>query len=141
MKKLLLILPLLLLTACHHEIEAPTDEPMNITNFEECIGAGNPAMESYPRQCQANGQTFTEVITLPPEVSEELPVNPEGPSVMETSCSNGGGIWLADSNECENASQKWCEKNGGNWNECASACRNQPEAEICTMQCVLVCQF
>lgn len=34
----------------------------SITNFEECIAAGNPAMESYPRQCMANGQTFREVI-------------------------------------------------------------------------------
>ena len=33
-----------------------------ITNFEECIAAGNPAMESYPRQCRANGQTFVEFI-------------------------------------------------------------------------------
>jgi hypothetical protein len=33
-----------------------------ITNFEECIKAGNPAMESYPRQCRANGKTFVEEI-------------------------------------------------------------------------------
>lgn len=25
---------------------------IEITNFEECIAAGNPAMESYPRQCR-----------------------------------------------------------------------------------------
>lgn len=36
-----------------------------ITNFEECAAAGNPIMESYPRQCAANGQTFTEEITVP----------------------------------------------------------------------------
>jgi hypothetical protein len=30
-----------------------------ITNFEECKAAGNPIMESYPEQCSANGQTFT----------------------------------------------------------------------------------
>ena len=30
-----------------------------ITNFEECIAAGNPIMESYPPQCMANGETFT----------------------------------------------------------------------------------
>jgi len=33
-----------------------------VTNFTECAAAGNPIMESYPRQCSANGQTFTEVI-------------------------------------------------------------------------------
>jgi hypothetical protein len=35
----------------------------NITSFEECVNAGNPVMESYPRQCRANGQTFAEFIT------------------------------------------------------------------------------
>jgi len=35
-----------------------------ITNFEECIAAGNPAMESYPRQCRdpISDRTFVEVI-------------------------------------------------------------------------------
>lgn len=32
---------------------------MSITNFDECVAAGNPVMESYPEQCAANGQTFT----------------------------------------------------------------------------------
>jgi hypothetical protein len=31
----------------------------NITNFEECVAAGNPVMESFPEQCAANGETFT----------------------------------------------------------------------------------
>jgi len=35
----------------------------NITNFEECIQAGNPVMESYPRQCRSKaGETFVEEI-------------------------------------------------------------------------------
>ncbi len=34
-----------------------------ITNFGECARAGNPIMESYPRQCRtADGKTFTEEI-------------------------------------------------------------------------------
>lgn len=43
----------------------PTDtpEPPAITNFDECVQAGNPVMESYPRQCRTqDGQTFTEDI-------------------------------------------------------------------------------
>ncbi|MBW3017285.1 hypothetical protein KY316_02845 [Candidatus Woesearchaeota archaeon] len=35
-------------------------EQAQITNFDECAAAGNPVMESYPRQCRANGQTFVE---------------------------------------------------------------------------------
>ncbi|HJJ23206.1 MAG TPA: hypothetical protein OQH54_05790 [Nitrosopumilus sp.] len=35
-----------------------------ISNFEECIAAGNPAMESYPRQCRtSDGQHFVEEIS------------------------------------------------------------------------------
>lgn len=34
-----------------------------ITTFEECAQAGNPVMESYPRQCRtADGKTFTEEV-------------------------------------------------------------------------------
>jgi len=34
-----------------------------ITNFEDCINAGNPIMESYPRQCRTeDGKNFVEII-------------------------------------------------------------------------------
>ena|SRR3989344_2512281 len=40
-----------------------------ITNFEECAAAGNPVMESYPRQCNTpDGGHFVEV--LPSERQE-----------------------------------------------------------------------
>lgn len=42
----------------------------NIRSFEDCAKAGNPIMESYPRQCRAGGVTFVEVIPQPLE--EEL---------------------------------------------------------------------
>lgn len=35
---------------------------VNVTNFEECVSAGQPVMESYPRQCRVNDQTFIENI-------------------------------------------------------------------------------
>jgi hypothetical protein len=33
----------------------------NINNFEDCMKAGNPIIESYPRQCQSNGKIFVEI--------------------------------------------------------------------------------
>src|SRR5680860_306574 len=33
-----------------------------VNNFEECVGAGNPVMESYPRQCRSGDRTFVEEI-------------------------------------------------------------------------------
>lgn len=44
-----------------------------ISNFEECKAAGNPIMESYPEQCNANGRTFTKDIdTSEPAVITNL---------------------------------------------------------------------
>lgn len=48
-------------------VGACTTNQTAITNFEECVAAGNPVMESYPRQCSANGETFVE------EIEEEIP--------------------------------------------------------------------
>ncbi len=34
-----------------------------VRNFEDCVNAGNPVMESYPRQCRHRGVTYVEDIT------------------------------------------------------------------------------
>ena len=42
--------------------------PGRITNFEQCAASGRPVMESYPRQCMADGHNFVEdvpPITVP----------------------------------------------------------------------------
>src|SRR5680860_1906637 len=65
MKKTLPILFVVLLIAVFgtiwmfskDEVQKPT-----VTNFEECVAAGNPEMESYPRQCRNGAQSFTENI-------------------------------------------------------------------------------
>lgn len=38
---------------------ASQDAQVKVTNFEECVAAGNPVLESSPEQCVANGQRFT----------------------------------------------------------------------------------
>lgn len=41
------------------------EKKQKITNFEECLAAGNPAMESYPRQCKTKeGEAFVEKIVF-----------------------------------------------------------------------------
>ncbi|PIN90348.1 hypothetical protein COU57_03700 [Candidatus Pacearchaeota archaeon CG10_big_fil_rev_8_21_14_0_10_32_14] len=35
---------------------------VEINNFEDCVKDGNLIIESYPRQCRANGQTYVEVL-------------------------------------------------------------------------------
>lgn len=130
-KKLLLILPaILLLSACNTGKIKDTGYPEAlIDGFETCLVAGYPAMESFPRQCKtADGRTFVEQIDLPS-------------APKEISCTNAGGNWLAEFSECEYVSKEWCDKNGGQFKECESACRNDPDAEICTLQCEIVCQL
>ena len=55
---LLLILVIGLIGGVGYFVYQRQNEPV-ITNFEECVAAGNPVMESYPEQCAADGETFT----------------------------------------------------------------------------------
>ena len=61
---------------------------------------------------------------------------------LAKACDDHLGKWLEEFQECEYPdSRAWCEEAGGTFLECESACRNDPKAEICTMQCVIVCKF
>ncbi len=72
---------------------------------------------------------------------EAAPADSSNQTIAE-SCADSGGTWLEEYQECENASADWCqEESGGQFEECASACRHDPEAEMCTLQCVPVCGF
>lgn len=177
----ILLIALFILSACTPVLKLT---PLKVNNFEECVNAGNPVMESYPRQCRHGEKSFTEEIKFdagsegsctsifrpvcgklqvqcikapcPPIATtfqnrceadvagatdvvegacEDEAPNPEG------ACLSFDGNWLPESRECEGMSREQCEAIGGTFNECASACRNDPTAEICTMQCVIVCQF
>ncbi len=70
-------------------------------------------------------------------------VNVKDPSAVaaEDFCKNNGGKWIDSAQECEGLSRSQCESQNGTFNECASVCRNDPDAEICTLQCVEVCEF
>jgi hypothetical protein len=63
----------------------PSSKAKTITSFEECVSAGNPIMESYPRQCAANGQTFTENIGNELEKSDIIRIDQPRPNTMITS--------------------------------------------------------
>lgn len=56
-----------------------------IKNFEDCVAAGNPVMESYPRQCSANGQTFTENIGNALEKKDLIVLTSPQPNIVVTS--------------------------------------------------------
>ena len=107
-----------------HKIRSPIEA--TIESFEECAAAGNPVMESYPRQCRtSDGTNFVEVIDIMLNYGEQ--------------CTEKGGQWLAEFSECEYISEAQCSEMNGVYYECESACRHNPDAEICTAQCVPVC--
>lgn len=68
---------------------ADKKEPI-VTNFEECVSAGNPVMESHPRQCRHGDETFTETIYCAQDVmlcpDGETYVGRTGPSCEFTPC-------------------------------------------------------
>lgn len=67
--------------------------------------------------------------------------NGEGAGDPMALCLEQGGKWLADYKECEGADKEWCEGAGGEFDECASACRHIVDAEACIERCVPVCDF
>ena len=61
---------------------------------------------------------------------------------MPSTCVSLGGKWIDNYSECEGISQDNCTALDGKFDECASACRHNPNPQtICTMQCVIVCSF
>jgi hypothetical protein len=263
MKKFILLFTLIfILSACSlpKENSGGNIDQNKITDFTSCVAAGNPVMESYPRQCRGDGRTFTEVLkgagescvqnadcqlpmefaiqsncpyetlcyegkcavgcplwesqtnewqvncqsdkdcdcrgwdrenkytcvcvsgkcisivagigfdatnakppvetSKPVACTQEAKLCPDGSYVSRTgpncefgvcptttngdqaeSCRDNNGNWLAQYNECENDNRDWCVKAGGVFKKCESACRHDPQAQICTMNCVPVCRF
>jgi hypothetical protein len=68
MKKALTILSLpFLIIIFFLVLNKPQEE---VTNFEQCVAAGNPIMESYPAQCIHKDQHFVQEI-------KESPIDPQ----------------------------------------------------------------
>lgn len=65
MKKILsiiIIILLIVILVLSWMLLKPKDVPVVVKNFEECVAAGNAVMESYPRQCRHDNETFVEDI-------------------------------------------------------------------------------
>lgn len=109
----------------------------NIITVNYADRQANEPMTAQPsvgitKQFSVEGTTLKEIRSLP----EQSPVQK-----AEAGCTDTGKTWVAATNECEGVAKAWCDAYGGTFNECASACRNDPKAEICTEQCVQVCKI
>jgi len=63
------------------------------------------------------------------------------PNALAVICDRDGGIWIAEFNECENITENECSMLGGDYDGCASACRNLDGVDGCIAVCVEVCSF
>lgn len=75
-----------------------TEAPALVSSFEECAAAGNPIMESYPRQCRNGEQSFTENIGNELEKADLIRLesprpNQEVSSPLEIS-GEARGVWF-----------------------------------------------
>lgn len=116
-----LLISLVIIAGCSSI--TPDNNNLLIDSFEKCVEAGNPVMESYPRKCSAGGETYVEELGLANE------------------CEINGGTWIESAQECEGITENICTQLNGTFNECGSACRNNPNASVCTLQCVQYCAF
>ncbi|MDO8619733.1 MAG: Gmad2 immunoglobulin-like domain-containing protein, partial [bacterium] len=63
-----------------------TDKAPQVTTFAECANAGNPVMESYPRQCKSKeGKTFREDIGNELEKDSLIRISEPRPNTVITS--------------------------------------------------------
>lgn len=93
------------------------------------------------------GENSGNIVTPPKENilpqtggSQKITLTPDN---KEGSCKSLGGVWYDGSQVCEinSFNENQCIDKGGEWNPCASACRHDKDAEVCTLQCVLTCSF
>lgn len=88
----------MLLVGCN-SFNSNIKDNISVSNFKECEAAGNPVMESYPRQCRDQaGQLFVEEIDQTNNPSSSL--QPESPRGVE-----GEGVFCTmDAKMCPDGS-------------------------------------
>jgi len=128
------------------EVQTTADDTVTINGLVQLL-------ENTADRLQVPTETTNDIDSLLVLLSQDqstTPVNTSSSSEsvigantnhLTKSCVAAGGTWLAEHLECEYISQEWCSEQSGNFQECSSACRHQPDAQICTMQCVPVCQL
>jgi hypothetical protein len=82
----------------------------NITSFAECVAAGNPVMESYPRRCNAQGQTFVEDFTeaMAYQIANASDCVKEGPLRDSEVHNPETGTWWIDMDVVKEGCQPAC---------------------------------
>lgn len=92
-------------------------------------------------EVSANNTATTTVQKPPTSVKPApMPTKP-APTTAGAKCIAKGGTWSEQYRECGGVDSATCENIGGTFEECASPCRNDPNAIACTMMCVQICKI
>jgi len=100
MKKILIIILILIVVGLVYYFSFQTEEHLDLSveSFKECMDAGYPVMESYPRQCRASDRNFTEDIGNELEKIDLIRVdNPRPNSIIQRTLEITGqarGYWF-----------------------------------------------
>lgn len=87
-------------------------QTLPISSFEECVSAGNPVMESHPRQCSTlDGRTFVEQIQKEEAAEDEKQEQIVGDDADEHGCIGSAGYsWCETKNKCLRIWEEECEE-------------------------------
>ena len=69
------------------------------------------------------------------------PTSESGTSNEKGLCLQNGGVYDDVYKECGGIDKAVCEEIGGIFNECASPCRHDQDAQQCILSCELVCEL
>lgn len=106
---------------------------ITVNDFDSCVSAGGMVLEKYPAECRLpDGSSYTEVI-------DNTGMDDQSDPSIKDSCSKVGGVFDSELVECKGVSKNSCESIGGTFEECASPCRNDPNAEVCILMCEQTC--
>lgn len=107
-----------------------------------CRGEWRPSLDCDPKkESKEEGEVKGEIDEMGPVENTPSEMDIKVQAERARNCTESGGIYDLSYDECLGVDGSMCSSIGGTWNECASACRNNPEATICTMQCVQICEF
>lgn len=128
--------------------EAPTVDLSNCERyFDGCNTCGvenGEVTECTEMACAKEDMKAPKCLEYKNEVVDKVrqPTGEEENETVPTSaCEQNGGTFDAEHNECFGIDKNTCESIGGNFDECASPCRHDPEAEMCIMMCEVVCEL
>jgi hypothetical protein len=152
--KYLAIFALLLIAGCTTTVvdDNSTNLSSQINSFEECVAAGNPVMESYPRQCRAGNRTFVSLLDLF-DVSKNLSCETDDDCMLVNEELGFRCCWAGACEQLDYSQEKWIAVNklwfeGRQDEYCPSDCGPAPLCAIqeintnftveCSQQCMKV---